>query len=1217
MTKGRFPGPYWPGGSPPRPRPPRPRPTPPPTPPEVITTPVGGEGELSFGGSSYGGAVPLIFGADKVPTNIIWAGPITTRSVPIDGKIIFYRTVSFCAAFAEGEIDNVLRIWMGDRLIYSAVMEVDENGNPVADADGYVNGYNIDVIDPDSPLFGIEDISAVTELTVFKGDESQIPFGVMVSEEGFQNTPAYRGTAYIMFQNFVISSTNMPEIFVEAAANSASELPRAQAVLPGGSDFTVINTETLMVNPSIQTVYYGGTDGVALEGWVSANSGSLVYESEFEVNTETLSELGNIREYGYSILLPTGKIFLLVNKSGPGYGITIDPDVGYVTDTYGPSDGNTFVDGVPGLLYDIHPFEFGTSEGEPGEYIAAVNSVGHLGIIDIAPRGSQFVQHTLTSGLPTQNVICFQEYNEAHYSEIPTFAFDGLDALGGFIYYAGNSSIISTTSFFLGRIILGEYMPETATLTPTDMLELDLDDLNGQGVQHQLVDMIPDADANILLFIVAAGSDWIVKWNPRQNTIKWKTPVTLANQFFGDFTKQTRARLNGVRYSWISASTNALYTIDLQSGALETTIDSVVTDQSLPANFGKSRQFYDAYEDSITYFSSGAINKVWVGRTGNVSASLQTVVRKLLERVGVTPADINVSDFSLQSLRGYSITSVQPIRAALSDLRKAFTYEVVESNGRFQYISRGGTPTVTIPNARLADVSGGGGYLPRALENDLTQLRKVNLTYKDIDREYRKGVQSVYLPTVKNLGFDSDAALGVTIPVALNAAEAKTIADKLLYAKRVGEETFEFTTGFRYVSIDPGDVVSITISDTVSAVIRITSTKVSADYRVSFQGVLEDPDIYNDDTGLTGSSGRFNWSEFKKPAPIIIPHIMHIPCRDPSEIDSENDGFGNVYYTMLNKQGVGTSPSAYPTQIQYDRDNVRTGPTPSTYPTWGAITGDIESISNWSSPQTNVTIRVKITNENTDFPMASVAGGIADVIDTSSGYKNLAAINEELIQFATATDEGGGVWALTGILRGRLATETYVNERFAGDKFVLITDNAGNIDTKSIMKLELPIVDETGIMSAKLSIITNNPDQRTTYGKWAHMGKKPADVSNVDITFDTSPDAYTMTWPQRTRAPYDYADDGVEDADFVLDESVEEYVVLLSDSVTAIDPEDGSTYLRKENVTAPTYTYSLADQTTDGFDFTTDTLYVAVFQVSTTVGETMYSPRTFSIGPQV
>ena len=1201
-----------------------PAPTPaaaaPPTPPAPVfvdTTPVGGAGELSFSGSSYGGAIPLVFGADKVAGNVFWAGPITTRSIQVDGKLLFYRTLDFAIAVAEGPINEILRIWMGDRLVYSTVMEVDAQGVPVPTADGYVNGYTIDVIDPDSPLAGVEGASDVTSLSIFKGGEDQIPYGIMVAEEGYLATPAYRGTAYIMFENFIVSSSSMPNIFIEVAANSDTDFPKNENA-PEGSVLTAMEADVLLVDNTFRNVFYNASGTGDLNGFIQVDSGSLAQINEIEVEDVSLVPLGlNFEKFHQSVITESGNIVFPIGFATNGAIGVVSPAAGFLTSTLGPSTSGGFVDGdgIPGDIDDMEAFTAANADGDVRDFVAIAGGIkSDIGIAEITSVGEIFMNNWGVVFPSAWNKLCHMNVSQAMYSQTPQFADDSSNALGNYIFFGSHASGGTTTDMVFGRIPLGEFV-DAGTLAATTMLTYSCDNMSGVGVSHVLSKMQADVDGNIVIWISSAGAaDWMLKWNPRTNEILWKTPMNL--YLHNQYPYSSIANLNGVRWSHIDPNDD-LITIDLQSGVVEITVTDIVAAQGMNANYGLGRQYYDGAEDSIIYFSElpDRIDKVWVGRTGNVSTSLQTVVTNLLERVGVSPADMNISDFANTTLRGYTLNSVQSIRDSLSSLRKAFTYEVVESNGRYQYVSRGGASISTIPNARLADIDGAGAYLTTQREIDISQLRKLNLTYKDFDREYKQNVQSVFIPKTQNLGFDSDAALGVVIPVALTATEARYIADKLLYAKRVGEEAFTFTTGFRYAFLDPGDVVTVTISDTESVVMRITNVRVGQDYRINFEAVLEDPDIYdtNQNPGFVGSTGRYNESEFKQPDPVLIPYVLNIPCRAQSELlDSLTGGY--VYYTVLNPGGAGTNPSEFSMSIQYDVTNHITTQTPATYPTWGVLTAAPEVISNPYTPQKNASITIKLANEKVGWELTSAAS-MAALIDDSSGALNLAALGDELIQFQTVTDLGNNVYQLTGLLRGLYGSETYYNARRAGDKFVLINSVSGVLDEGSIMQKELPVIDGLGVMKSGLSIVTNNPLQRATYGTWTHRSLKPTDVTNVDITFATGD--YTLTWDKRSRYDWEFPDDGAEDVDYVLDEGTLEYDIVIASTSANVDPSDSTSYLRKERVVdVTTFDYTAAMQSEDGFTSGTDTLYVWVYQISSTVGDTLRYPTMFSIGPQ-
>ena len=48
----------------------------------------------------------------------------------------------------------------------------------------------------------------------------------MVAEEGYDNVPGYRGVAYILFENFIVTDSTIPEISVEVTANTSTLFPR-------------------------------------------------------------------------------------------------------------------------------------------------------------------------------------------------------------------------------------------------------------------------------------------------------------------------------------------------------------------------------------------------------------------------------------------------------------------------------------------------------------------------------------------------------------------------------------------------------------------------------------------------------------------------------------------------------------------------------------------------------------------------------------------------------------------------------------------------------------------------------------------------------------------------------------------------------------------------------------------------------------------------------
>jgi len=135
---------------------------------------------LAVQSSTYGKMIPIIYGSMRLGGNIIWSQPIqetaTTTTSTGGGKggsgkvsqttTNYSYSVTLAVAICEGPVDDVLRIW--------------------ADAQQL-------------------DLSQFT-VRIYKGDEVQTPDSLIVSIEGADSTPAYRGLAYVIFENFPLAN---------------------------------------------------------------------------------------------------------------------------------------------------------------------------------------------------------------------------------------------------------------------------------------------------------------------------------------------------------------------------------------------------------------------------------------------------------------------------------------------------------------------------------------------------------------------------------------------------------------------------------------------------------------------------------------------------------------------------------------------------------------------------------------------------------------------------------------------------------------------------------------------------------------------------------------------------------------------------------------------------------------------------------------------------
>lgn len=133
--------------------------------------------------SAYGTTVPWVVGAMRVAGNCFWASDIKehkhTTTVGKGGgpkQNTYTYTVDIAFLLCQGEIAGVRTIWA--------------NGKKIWDA-GSNNASTV-----------IASSKIAASIKVYTGSEDQMPDPIMQAKDGVENTPAYRGKAYIILQEF-------------------------------------------------------------------------------------------------------------------------------------------------------------------------------------------------------------------------------------------------------------------------------------------------------------------------------------------------------------------------------------------------------------------------------------------------------------------------------------------------------------------------------------------------------------------------------------------------------------------------------------------------------------------------------------------------------------------------------------------------------------------------------------------------------------------------------------------------------------------------------------------------------------------------------------------------------------------------------------------------------------------------------------------------------
>lgn len=180
--------------------------------------------QLVVQSSAYGRMVPMVFGTMRLAGNVIWARPLkemqtTTTSSAGGGKgggrrsatatstsYSYYATLAI--AVCEGEITRISRVWADAKLL---------------------------------------DMSQGT-YRIYRGTEMQMPDPLIESFEGVGRTPAYRGLAYVVIEDFPIGEfgNRIPNFSFEVVrhapqkdhgAQPAEAMVKSVMMIPGSGEF--------------------------------------------------------------------------------------------------------------------------------------------------------------------------------------------------------------------------------------------------------------------------------------------------------------------------------------------------------------------------------------------------------------------------------------------------------------------------------------------------------------------------------------------------------------------------------------------------------------------------------------------------------------------------------------------------------------------------------------------------------------------------------------------------------------------------------------------------------------------------------------------------------------------------------------------------------------------------------------------------------------------
>lgn len=935
-----------------------------------------------------------------------------------------------------------------------------------------------------------------TDWTFYPGNETQLPDPTIESFEGVGNVPAYRGQCYIVFAHVparVWGNTPTPQ-HMQFEVNEASSVVNSAEIILHVEPYSFVTQHPLVAI---------GTDG-AFWQWEYSGSGAPIYKLD-PTNGNVLDTWSPGAGVYMNMLLPI--------SGGYFWGWRSPPDNTHLALINPNAKTYAYTSNI-------------TSSGIEFGPIAACTLGDDLLMIQRQPSTWNFFPTRVSRGT-NQTILKGNNIGVTNLQWNFLDALQGQYARGatdGTFYYAQSINNPGGQGYRIYRI-------DCSTMQLTSLHQSPTSGVASPGLEAQQLTY-----HNGLIYVSLFGA--IDRWNPA--TMTWQTRLTGLTAGCSILTVAEDPRY--FLYSQYGAPT-----IDVVEVASFVKVGTVTAPAADVGPMGKHPVNGRVYGIGYT-FNKYDFFRVRTGSVGAEPVPLSTIVADYCQRAGLTAADIDVTQLADVDVRGTLLAAPCTARNALEPLMSAYFFDGVESEGKLKFVRRTGNVVATIPDSDLAQI---GDELPRVniqRSQDVDLPRTINVNYFEPARDYQAGTQYE-----RRFGGFSDLQIAVEVPVAMDADEAKSIAQTWMYNAWMERERVTWATGIEYSALEPTDVISLH-----GLTVRINK-RTDDGMLLRWEGVNDASQIYLQ----SGTGGQGQGGVQVPPAPLPT-QARYLDIALLRDADDTSTGF----YLAAN----GDPPAGWPgAQIYRSLDGgVNFDPyVAATAPATFGVT--VTALQSWQS------------NNNTFDETSSVTVAMNGTLSSTTRAlvlqgSNTLLIGDEIVQFAIATLIGLNQYRLTSLLRGRYGTEWAIGGHASIERVVLLNANVKNVTMQT---------SEIGL---------SRPYKAVTFG---HLLENvaPENFTNTDVRHvcytvvnmgggRQANDDWVITWNRRTRKSHRF----LQGSEAALGEPSESYAVQIM---------SGSVIKRTIYSAVQTATYLAADQVTD-FGSVQTTLDVNIAQLSAT-----------------
>lgn len=1090
--------------------------------------------DLSITNSSYGIGIPKVWGTYKVSGNVIWAGPVTEHEEKSSGGkgggpdyYEYTYTQSFALSLCEGKIERVVKIFFDNKLYYDATGEVVNNG---------------------------------VRFRLYKGDEEQLPDGVIESHEGAGNVPAFRGMAYLVFDELDITkhgriptisvivqetgediSTVKPVVdtYYYFRNNMTVDMHRGVAYADMSDTVRIYDVDTREMRAEINKASVGIKGSI-----VAAGSGFVV---EYWYDTYALGKFYLVLRDGDTMIRVPGSREIYIGNMHKG----MFPD---------SIEFFNYIDPLTGMNGAICAFSAGAlTSVSYNNFFHFFDADRERGWEDVLKNGGGLSGEANKARFPGTNgpvITCYA---------------------GNGVLYAACGSKDNDHEMAVFRAswnpeINGEF------LCLVDVREIDplLSPLVRREGGNAGVDTLINEiyfDPSDLNVIVALGMSYMIKVDVETGNIIW----SFKSKANPNYRMDRIGKGSDISSGTVLMLGDRQYILNAGTGALVYDTDSDVTgavyNSKTNASFITDALLGSFRKNQAEYYQ----------RAPDVLIPIKRVLETLRTESRAKPFDY--SDVEDVQFRGYMRASPTTGRSMIDPLATMFSIDFVDEGDQIRLKKRGAASILDVekPDMLVID-NDSGAVLQTTRTQELELPHVVSVTYADHERDFESATYHAarYAGNVEYSTTDSRNRMTLEAAMAVGNTLIKQRADTLLREYWNGRDQHVLKLPRTMLDLETADVITLLIPGRVPQDVRIEEISIGADISIEVRAISQESSQY---TSLVPAEAGSGFVPQTIPSPnTLLERLYLLPV--PLLFDANDNGRQNsmLYYA------VGAYHERWSVGIlEYSRDGIYEKAGDINQPaTHGAIVSEVPVAVPESCFGTDdgLLIRVRL-----------IFGSLESVTQAEMlNGANAAAIvhsdsRAEVIQFRNAELGEDGVYTLSGILRGRRGTDYWARNYMApaGASFILLT-------TKSTGGTFLQLPELGKVRTYRVSEARQDRETGDVRSIVA-AGYDLMPYAPVHLTATGEQDEdWIFNWVRRTRIHGDLASGtGV----VPLQEDAEKYEVDIY--INGV--------LKRTLITEmPTATYTVAMQTEDGYQ-NTDIGEVVVYQVSAQVGRGFASDR--------